>query len=133
MANEKNIQIVQQMYADFGKQNVEGILNSLTDDISWIDAAGSPRIPYAKKRNGKKEVMSFFMELGSTLSFTEFAPQEFYADNDAVIVKGSFAGQAIGTGKSFASDWLMIWKFRGDKVYNYQGFVDTDKMIAAIN
>ena len=73
------------------------------------------------------------MELGSTVSFTEFAPQEFYPDSDAVIVKGSYAGKAIGTGKSFASDWVMIWKFRGDKVYNFQPFFDTDKIIAAIN
>lgn len=132
MANEKNTQMVQQIYADFGKQNVEGVLNSLTDDISWNDA-GYPGIPYSKKRNGKKEVMSFFMELGSTVSFTEFAPQEFYADNDAVIVKGFFGGKAIGTGKSFASDWIQIWKFRGDKIYDFQAFFDTDKIIAAIN
>ena len=47
------IQTVQQVYADFGKQNVPGVLNSLTDDISWSDP-GSPGIPYAKQRNGKK-------------------------------------------------------------------------------
>src|SRR6185436_14996910 len=105
MANEKNIQTVQQVYADFGKQNVEGVLNSLTDDIIWSDA-GYPGIPYSKKRNGKKEVMNFFMDLGGTVSFTEFAPQTFYADGDAVIVKGFFAGKANGTGKSFASDWV---------------------------
>ena len=132
MEKEKQIQTVQQVYADFGKQNVEGVLNSLTDDISWVDP-GSPGIPYAKKRDGKKEVMSFFMEMGGTVSFSEFAPHEFYADNDTVIVKGFFAGKAIATGKSFASDWVMIWKFRGDKICNYQAFVDTDKMIAAIN
>src|SRR5882672_11007889 len=106
MEKGKSIQIVQQVYADFGNQNVEGVLNSLTDDISWNDP-GSPGIPYGKKRNGKKEVMSFFIEMGSTVTFTEFAPQEFYADNDAVIVKGFFAGNAIATGKSFASDWVM--------------------------
>ena len=33
MTNEKNIQTVQQVYADFGNQNVEGVVNSLTDDI----------------------------------------------------------------------------------------------------
>ena len=132
MEKEKQIQTVQQVYADFGKQNVEGVLNSLTDDISWVDP-GSPGIPYAKKRDGKKEVMSFFMEMGGTVSFSEFAPHEFYADNDAVIVKSFFAGKAIATGKSFASDWVMIWKFRGDKICNYRAFVDTDKMIAAIN
>jgi len=73
MEKEKNIQTVQQVYADFGKQNVEGVLNSLTDDVSWNDE-NHPDIPYTKKRNGKNEVKSFFMELGSTVEFTEFAP-----------------------------------------------------------
>ncbi|MEP7197819.1 MAG: nuclear transport factor 2 family protein [Saprospiraceae bacterium] len=131
MEKEKCINTVQQIYADFGAGNVEGVLNSLTEDISWNDP-GSPDIPYAKKRNGKKEVMNFFMEMGGTVSFTEFAPQEFYADNNAVVVKGFFAGKANGTGKNFESEWIMIWKFKGDKVNHYQAFVDTQKMINAI-
>ncbi len=132
MEKEKSIKTVQQVYMDFGNQNVEGVLNSLTDDISWNDP-GSPGIPYAKMRNGKKEVMSFFMEMGSTVSFSVFTPQEFYYDNNTVIVIGFFAGKAIGTGKEFASDWVMIWNFRGDKISHYQAFVDTAAMIAAIH
>jgi ketosteroid isomerase-like protein len=131
MEKEKNIQTVQQLYADFGKQDLEGVLDSLTDDVAWNDGS-HPDIPYTKKRNGKNEVMSFFMELGSTVAFTEFAPQEFYADNDTVIVKGSFAGKATGTGKSFASEWVQIWKFRGDKIFSFQAFVNTAAIIAAI-
>jgi len=104
----------------------------MTDDISW-NYGGYPDLPYAKKRIDKNEVMSFFMELGSTIAFTEFAPQEFYADNDAVIVKGSFAGKAISTGTSFTSDWVHILKFRGDKIFSYQAFKDTAAMIAAIS
>jgi ketosteroid isomerase-like protein len=127
-----NVQTIQQIYADFGKQNIEGVLNSLTDDISWSDP-GFPEVPYAKQRHGKNETMSFFVEMGGTVSFTEFNPQEFYADKNAVIVKGFFAGKANGTGKTFASDWVMIWKLRGDKVFSYQAFVDTAKMAAAIN
>lgn len=127
-----NTQTVQQIYADFGTGNIPGVLNSLTDDISWSDP-GYPAIPYAKTRNGKNEVISFFTEMGSTVSFTEFAPQEFYADNNAVVVKGSFAGKATATGKPFKSDWVMIWKFRDDKVFSYQAFVDTGVLAAAIN
>jgi len=132
MTNEKYIQAVQQVYGDFGNQNVEGVLNAMTDDIVWNDG-NKPEIPYSKIRNGKNETLNFFIELGSTLAFTEFAPQEFYADNDAVIVKGSFAGNAIGTGKSFASEWVHIWKFSGDKISSFQAFNDTAAMIAAIS
>lgn len=59
------------------------------------------------------------MELGSTLAFTEFAPQEFYADNNAVIVKGSFAGSATSAGMSFASEWVHIMKLRGKKNFSF--------------
>ena len=131
MTNEQNIQKVQQVYADFGNQNVEGVLNALADDVIWNDG-NKPEIPFSKIRKGKNETLSFFMDLGSTLAFTEFTPQEFYADNDAVIVKGSFAGKAIATGKSFASEWVHIWKFRGDKIISFQGFSDTAAIIEAI-
>lgn len=131
MEKEERIHAVQQIYADFGKQNIEGVLNSLTEDIRWNDGK-HPDIPYSKKRDGKNEVVSFFMELGSTLVFTAFTPQEFYGDNDAVIVTGSFAGKAIATGKSFAADWVHLWKFRGEKIFSFQAFNNTAAMIAAI-
>jgi ketosteroid isomerase-like protein len=76
--------------------------------------------------------MIFFKEVGSTVSFTQFVLQEFYADNDAVIVKGFFAGKANVTGKAFESDWMMIWKFRGGKIYYYQAFVDTKNVAASL-
>ena len=60
MANEKNIQTVQQVYADFGNQNVEGVLNSFTYDVIWNDG-NKPEIPYSKIRIGKEETLSFFM------------------------------------------------------------------------
>lgn len=131
MEKEKNIKTVQQIYADFGKGNVEGVLSSLTDDVSWSDP-GYPDIPYAAKRNGKNEVLNFFKEMGSTVSFTQFFPQEFFADNDAVIVKGFFSGKANATGKTFETDWVMIWKFHGGKVFNYQAFIDTKNVGAAM-
>jgi len=130
MTNEKNIKAVQQVYGDLGSQNVEGILNAMTDDICWNDG-NKAELSYSKIRNGKNETMSFFMEIGSTHAFTEFAPQEFYADNDAVIVKGYFAGTSNTSGKSFSSEWVHIFKFRGDKIFSFQAFYDTAVMIAA--
>jgi ketosteroid isomerase-like protein len=124
MENEKNIQTIQQLYADFGSGNLEGILNALTDDISWTDP-GYPDIPYAGKRNGKKEVQDYFEKLLNTITFTEFDPQEFYADKDAVIVKGSFSGKLNSTGKTVGDEWVMIWKFANGKIYFYRLWTDT--------
>jgi ketosteroid isomerase-like protein len=85
MTNEKNVQTIQQAYVDFGNKNVEALLNIMTDDVVWNNGT-NPEIAYDKTRHGKKETMEFFMETSSLMSYTEFAPQAFYADNDAVVV-----------------------------------------------
>jgi ketosteroid isomerase-like protein len=124
MEKETNTQIIQQLYADFGTGNLAGIANALTEDVSWTDL-GYPDIPYAGKRHGKAEVLTYFEQLANMISITEFAPQEFYADQDVVLVKGFFAAQAKTTGKPLESDWLMLWKMRAGKVYYYYSWVDT--------
>lgn len=33
--NQKNVQIVQQIYASFGRGDIPAVLNGLADDIDW--------------------------------------------------------------------------------------------------
>ena len=125
------IQTVQQVYAEFGKGNVQGVLALLTSDITWTDP-GYPEIPYAGKRKGKEEVMNFFMEMGKTVSFTHFEPQQFLNDGNNVVVKGFFTGKGNNTGKTFESEWVMIWEVENGQIKNYQAFVDTLKVASAL-
>jgi len=131
MEKEKYIQIIQQVYLDFGNQNIQGVLNALTDDIAWNDP-GYPEVPYAKTRTGKNDVMNFFVEMAGTITFTNFIPQEFYYDQETVLVKGFFEGKSNTINKPFKTDWMMIWKFRGDKICSYQAFVDTVKIASSL-
>ncbi|MFI5205630.1 MAG: nuclear transport factor 2 family protein [Candidatus Paceibacterales bacterium] len=125
------IQTVQQIYAEFGKGNPQGVLNLLTDDVTWTDP-GYPEIPYAGKRKGKNEVLNFFMEMGKTISFSHFEPQQFFNDGNMVVVKGFFTGKSNATAKTFESEWVMLWEVENEKVKYYQAFVDTFKMATAI-
>lgn len=126
------IQTVQQCYAEFGKGNAQGVLNLLTDDVVWTDP-GYPEIPYAGKRQGKNEVMNFFIEMSKTIEFTRFEPQQFMNDGNSVVVKGFFTGKSIATGKTFESEWVMIWEVIGEKVKNYQAYIDTNKVASSLN
>ncbi len=125
------IETVQQIYGEFGKGNVPGVLNLLTDDISWNDP-GYPAVTYAAKRKGKTEVANFFAEMGKTVSFTRFEPQKFFCDGDMVIVKGFFAGKSNATGKAFESEWVMLWEVVDGKVKSYQAFTDTVNIASAL-
>ncbi len=128
---KNKIQTVQDVYAEFGKGNPQGVLNLLMNDVTWTDP-GYPEIPYAGKRKGKNEVMNFFMEMGKTVSFTAFEQQQFMNDGNNVVVKGFFAGKSNTTGKTFESEWVMIWEVENGLVKNYQAFVDTFKIVSAL-
>lgn len=131
MDNQKNIQTVKQIYADVVAKNLEGVFNSLTDDIKW-EPPYTPAIAHTKPRTGKGGVKDWVIEMAGEVSYTQVAPQAIYADNDAVIVKGYFEGKSNATGKPFDSDWVHIWKFRDDKVYHYQAFWNTQKVAEAL-
>ena len=126
------IQTVQQCYAEFGKGNAQGLLDLLTDDVVWTDP-GYPEIPYAGKRQGKNEVMNFFIEMSKTIEFTSFEPQQFMNDGNNVIVKGFFTGKSAATGKTFESEWVMIWEVVEEKIKTYQAFIDTNRVASSLN
>ncbi len=129
--DNKNVAVVQQCYTEFGKGNVQGLLDLLTDDVLWIDP-GFPDIPYAGKRRGKAEVTDFFVKMGSTVEFTRFEPQLFLSDGDYVVVKGFFTGKNRTTQKSFETEWVMIWEVQDGKVKYYQAYIDTRNVAAAM-
>jgi ketosteroid isomerase-like protein len=125
------IQTVQKCYEEFGKGNPRGVLELLTDDVTWIDP-GYPEIPYAGKCKGKDEVMRFFTEMSKTITFTHFEPKQFLTDGDFAVVKGFFTGKSINTGKTFETEWVMIWEVEDGKVKSYQAFIDTFNVASAL-
>ena len=131
MNNSNIIELIQQVYANVSAKNLPGVLDALTDDIKWQPPYVAA-IPHTKSRSGKNEVKDFVIEMAGEVTYTQFLPQEYYADKDTVIVKGFFEGQANHTGKSFESEWVHIWKFRGSKICSYQAFWNTDRMLHAI-
>ena len=131
MNNEKHVATVKQLYADVVAKNLNGVFDSLTDDIKW-EPPFTSEIHHTKPRTGKSEVKDWIIEMAGELTYSQVLPQAIYADNDAVIVKGFFEGQANNTGRSFQSDWVHIWKFRGDKIYHYQAFWNTSNVASAL-
>ncbi len=131
MNTEKNVQTVQQMYADFGKGNISGIINVLADDIKWIDA-GYPDIPFGSKGRTKNQVADFFKVLNESINYTKFEPREFFTDGNSVIVTGYHEGKTKPKDIAFGHDWAMIWKFNNEGKANYfQSFIDTDELAKA--
>ncbi len=75
------------------------ILEQLTDDVVWYDP-GPPEVPHAGRYGGPEEVGSFFGRLAETLDLEEFAPTEFLAQADRVVVLGAIRARVKETGRA---------------------------------
>jgi ketosteroid isomerase-like protein len=131
IVNEQaNINIVQQICADFGQGKVPAILERVNPDVEWVNA-GPVAVPYARRRRGLGEVSEFFSTLAATVEVQSFEPKEFFASGDRVVVLGAWSGRAKTTGKPFASDWTMAWTVKGGKVTSFRSYEDAQAIAAA--
>ena len=76
----RNIGIVQDAYAAFGRGDIDTILGHLADEIVWnaVYGAGS-HVPTAGERHGKRAVAEFFKQVSDNVDFSQFEPREFIA------------------------------------------------------
>ena len=130
MTEKENVQLVQELYAAFGRADVPAILDQLTDDVAWYDP-GPPNVPHAGRYSGQDGYGGFFTSIGETLDIDEFAPTEFLAKADRVVVLGSLHVRVKETGRSYGTERAMVWTMRDGKVVGWQIYHDTARELAA--
>jgi ketosteroid isomerase-like protein len=131
MQEAQNTRVVQDAYAAFGRGDVQSILNMLDDGIVWKGVYGAaPHVPTAGQRKGKAQVKEFFAQVAQHATFSLFEPREFLAGGDKVVALGHYTA-TTSAGKTFDSDFAMVFTFRGGKVAEFQEFVDSAAANAA--
>jgi hypothetical protein len=130
MSEQQNVKVVQDAYAAFGRGDIQGILNSLTDNIEW-HTPGEGLVPQGGIHHGKDEVNQFFQTVGQTMQFGKFDPHTFVAQGDNVVAIGHYDGTVKTTGRLFDADFVMVFTFKGGKVARFQEFTDTAALAAA--
>lgn len=132
MAEQENVQVVQDAFAAFGSGDIPAVLKMLSPDIRWR-ASGPPEIlPWAGVFQGPEQVGNFFAGLDSAVTFQKFEPQEFIAQGDWVVVLGQSEEKLKANGQVVKPDWVMVFKLRNGKIADYQYLDDTAAWVAAI-
>ncbi|HWD41718.1 MAG TPA: nuclear transport factor 2 family protein [Fimbriimonas sp.] len=124
MNEQQNISTIQDMYAAFGRGDVDSIVSKLSPDVQWHSYL-DPAVPWAGSFNTTKEVPNFFKAIYESVDVQSFDPGEFIANGDTVISIGTFGSTAKSTGKSTLVKWIFVWKFRDGKVTSYEQFQDS--------
>ena len=128
---EANTKVVQDAYAAFGRGDVQGILDSLADDVLWTGVYGAAaQVPTSGERKGKAGVAQFFAQVAENIQFSRFEPREFIAAGDKVIALGHYtASTPLKTG--FDSDFAMVFTLKNGKITRFQEFCDSGAINAA--
>lgn len=132
MAEQQNVQVVQQIYQAFGRGDVPAILAATDEDGVMYHPGPAGVLPWARPYRGHQEWGEFFKTLGETVDVEAFEPKEFLAQGDAVVALGSYRMKAKRTGGSFGSEWAMVWRFRDGKVTEVRVYEDTAAMVTAL-
>ncbi len=120
-----NKEIVQTAFENFSKGNVAGILEVLSDDVTWEMNGPDKLVPYFGSRKGKAEVADFFSQIAATSDFKNFEPQVFIEEGDKVAAMGIAVATNKQTGKTSTNHWAMAWTFNNGKVTHYRNYSDS--------
>ena len=125
-----NTQLVQDAYAAFARGDITKLLDYMSDDVQWRPVIGAAKhVPFAGERKGKAAVAEFFTRVAESEDFEQFEPREFTAQGDSVVALGRYRAKVKKTGRTFESDFAMVFTVRGGKVVAFREFTDS----AAIN
>jgi ketosteroid isomerase-like protein len=132
MGAQENTRLVRDAYAAFGRGDIQAILATLADNVDWHAIIGAgPQVPTSGPRRGRAEVQTFFGQLVENVDFKKFEPREFVAEGDKVVALGYYEAVAKKTGRSFKSEWVMIFTIANGKVVKFREFADSAAVNAA--
>lgn len=100
-------------YAAAMKNDFEGSLNFLADDIVWINSLPE-HVPFGGEYVGKQEVVRYFMLMAETFELGGHAWDDFdyiESGNTLVIVGCEKDGKSLTTGKVFDLPFVWVVKF----------------------
>jgi len=126
-----NVQAVQEIYAAFGRGDIEFILNQLADDVEWL-SIGPAELPHAGTWHGRDGVLKFFQAVGDNFVFDSFEPQEYIASGDNVVVLGAENVHGKHTGRATVNKWTMLFTLADGKVTRYRNAFDTAAMLSIL-
>ncbi|MBK8706651.1 MAG: nuclear transport factor 2 family protein [Saprospiraceae bacterium] len=108
---QNHVSTIQQIYACFSQGDVPGILDRLSENVVFFNAADPAVAPFGGEFRGKTGVAHFFTALGRNTQTTHFEPSNFREEPGKVINEVRHDGIAGKSGKPFSVQATFVWTF----------------------
>ncbi|MCA9939354.1 MAG: nuclear transport factor 2 family protein [Anaerolineales bacterium] len=131
MNEVNNVQVVQDLYAAFGRGDIAGIFSTLDEHVDWHFNGRPEDIPYAGYWQGHAGMGEFFTIVGQTCAVQEFGPHEIISMGEHVLSLGHERVLVKATGREFESDWAHVFTIRNGKIIRLREYYDTAALAEA--
>jgi uncharacterized protein len=121
---------IKEIYAAFGRGDIEAIMSNVTDDVRW-DFEAPKELSWGGNRKGKAEAMGFFTALAAEQSDPVLKMTEFFATPDAVAAFGRYDATVRATGVRVGVPVAHYFKFRDGKISHYINITNTAAFVEA--
>jgi ketosteroid isomerase-like protein len=130
MDSNQNKQMIMQGYEHFQKGDIKSVLAMCSDDV-LISSPENEHVPFTGRFEGLYGAAEYFAKLGGTLDTLHFAPKDFVAEGDKVVVTGEAHWHVKSTGADFHTPWVHIFTLRDGKIARFEQMSDSAAAAAA--
>ena len=125
---ENNKKVVTEFMEVFSSGDVNGILDSLTDDATWWVAGTIPGISGTKDKAGFKDMVSGIAE-STTSGAIRLTPLAFTAEGERVAVETESYSE-LKNGRVYNNLYHFVFTVRDGKISSVKEFLDTEHTTA---
>ena len=122
---------IKDIYAAFGRGDIQTILASMTDDVSWEFEAPT-EITWGGCRRGPAEAAGFFAGIAAEHADPKLEMTEFLACSEAVAAFGRYQATVRATGVRVDTPVGHYFKFRDGKISRYINLINTAAFVQAV-
>ena len=123
--SEANVPKMQELYAAFGRGDIDTILRSVSDDCTWGTDTIAREVPWYGIRTGRAAVGDFFATLAREVEFPRFEPTVFAGVGDQVFVHVDMEYRFRKNGRSASTGSLHEFTLRDGIVTRFRAYEDT--------
>jgi len=123
-----NTHLVLGIYNNFMKRNIDGVLDTCDENISW-DVRDNPFIKDPIIFEGKPGVAKFFEEVAASGQVIKFEPVKYFADGDDVLLLFDTIFKPTGITQNMESEYAHRFTFKNDKLINFKQYTTKPRTV----
>jgi len=124
------VERIKQIYAAFGRGDINTILENMTYDVSW-EFEATKDLSWSGIRHSPQEAVGFFAGIAAEHENPVLEMTEFFSGTDAVAAFGRYQATVKATGIRVDTPVAHYFKFRDGKIARYINVVNSAAFVEA--